>query len=128
VLRRASFPSRIGEMGKIRGVGLIILGVWAVLNLGRTTFDIYKKSQRLDELRDRVEELEEERAGLEERLEFVQSPEFIEQEARDKLSMLKLGEHVVLVPSEEGHGEGEAILGVRVEGDAWKQWVELFFD
>ena len=117
-------------MGKIGGVGLIVLGVWAVLNLGRTTFDIYKKSQRLQELRDRVEGIEEEQTGLGERLEFVQSPEFVEQEARDKLSMLKPGEHVVLVPSEsedDGHGE-DSVLGIRVRGAVWREWIKLFLE
>ena len=60
---------------------------------------------------------------LKSELSYSQTPEFIEQQARDKLFMVKKGEQKVLLSK-----DSEETVHKKKEGlPNWKQWWNLFF-
>ena len=60
--------------------------------------DLGKADRRIREARDEFSGLEKEEQKLLRRKREVDSPEFVEEEARNRLGMAKLGETVVILP------------------------------
>lgn len=78
------------------------------------TVRVLKRSERLIEARRTLEELEKQKEDLKRELEFRNSPEFIEQEARNKLNMSKPGEELYIKPKIMG----DDLLGADDEFDS----------
>lgn len=63
-----------------------------------SAYEVIKRGSRLTKARKELESLKLEKDRLLKRLEYVKSEEFIEEEARNKLNMIKPGEEVYLRP------------------------------
>jgi hypothetical protein len=57
----------------------------------------------------------------------VQSPEFIEKQARDKLNLGKEGEVAVILPPKQGEAKPKEEIKP-IELPVWKQWVGYLLD
>lgn len=64
---------------------------------------------------------------LKSRLALVQRPEFIEQEARNKLFLVKPGEEVIVVPSLSPEASPTASPRPANTLPNWKKWWSVFF-
>lgn len=99
--------------------------------MGRSTFGLLGKGKAIDEAKKRVENLEKEKADLEATKLIVDSSQFVEKEARDKLGYSKEGETVLILPPEDvlrkfaPSFEEERFLE---EKPIYKRWIELFFN
>ncbi len=70
-----------------------------------------------------LEREKKENADLKKRLEYVNSNEFIEEEARNKLFLVKPGESGVIIPKDLIATNDPK----KVENKAvWEEWIELF--
>lgn len=117
-------------MGKYLKRLLFVLIVFAIVSVGRTTFDLLEKGKRIDEAEGKVEQLKKEQEQLLEAKEEVESDEFIEKEAREKLGLAKPGETVVVLPEEETLrrlAPKERVEEVTAQPQIWQRWVEMFF-
>lgn len=100
-----------------------------LVGAGRTVIKTLESRERLKLLKSEVESLRQEMLALEGEWEYKKSEEFLEKEARDKLSMVKEGEKIVILP------EKFKVLGEQTQEEkksqadipAWKQWWDLFF-
>ena len=81
-------------------IGLSILFVLASINFARTALEIIDNSKRLDELSQEVNELEMDKAQLEESVSYKKTDEYIEEKARNDLSLIRPGEKVYVIPKE----------------------------
>lgn len=61
---------------------------------------------------------------LTEKLQYVKSNEFVEKEAREKLGLVKEGEHIVIAPPPPQNTLKD---GQKDAKENWKKWWELFF-
>jgi cell division protein FtsB len=84
-----------------------------------------RASDRVTSQTVKLEEKKNQLAELESRLEYVNSYEFIEKEAREKLNLQRPGEIVLVVP--------ETAPTILVEEDEkgedltnWQKWIKLF--
>lgn len=107
---------------------LIFLTILFAYNLIGQIFNTLKSGERLDQVVQKLHQLEVKNRELKKRLEEVKSPEFLEQQARDKLGLAKEGETVVIIPQEKI----DQILGAsrdKEEGKLpnWLGWLRLFF-
>ena len=93
----------------IKYIALSVLLVIASVNFTKTTLEIIKSSQRLDNLRDEVSSMEQEKSDLEESIEFKKSDEYVEEKARNDLNLAKPNEKLFVV-SDKGDPDktGEA--------------------
>lgn len=117
-------------MGKWRIIRLLIIVVSAVLvvNLSRSIWDLWRRRDILGERQAVLKRLEAEQARLQKEFEYAQSPEFIEQEARNRLGLAREGETVVLMPNDKLpmiNGATEEKIQENVPN--WKRWWKLFF-
>jgi len=82
------------------GISAVLLVLSASFITG--TLKVAQKSSRLIEAKRELAALQQERARLEQEVQYRQSAEFVEKEARNKLNMVKPGEKVLLKPKISG--------------------------
>lgn len=80
---------------------------------------------RVDELRKQRNELLLERAELAQRLEYIESSEYLEKVARDELNLALPGETTVIVPEGVVMGKQEVIEELEEEKQIWEKWWEV---
>jgi len=87
--------------GTMVAVGLALLLTWHVIN-GKHGLQVWQQKRAEDkQLQQEIEDLEQENAGLRERIEKLKSdPNAIEHEAREKLHYAKPGEVIYTLPAQ----------------------------
>lgn len=107
----------------VRGIVIflsLILSVRAVA----TIIDLRARKYTVTERKDAVEVVKKNNEALQKQLEAIQSEDFVEKIARDKLGMVKDGESIVLLPDEIKSAEKRGELQKQTN---WQQWWGLFF-
>jgi len=101
---------------------LILLSL--IVNFSRKALNFRRAGKKIEEKRGQLQDLEAKNQELKRQMEEVDSPRFIEQEAREKLGLGKKDEVVVILPPIEPlRGEGsEAEKKVQ----NWQRWWQLF--
>ncbi|OGM38702.1 hypothetical protein A3F01_06000 [Candidatus Woesebacteria bacterium RIFCSPHIGHO2_12_FULL_38_11] len=118
---------RIGEKS-VYFFFLIFLGA-LILSVIRNLAHIKQAGLLLEEEERKVSALREEQKNLQEKLEKVQSEEFIEKQLRDNLGLSKEGEIVIILPEDKivrsfapKFEREEEVL----PDPNWKKWIKLF--
>lgn len=105
--------------------GLIIILIVVGTAIFRERNDYAKNAENIAVLENEISALEKESADLDKLVAYLRSNEFVEEEAREKLNMKKVGEEVVMVPgkkqSDELAGEANKNMGVRKN---WQLWLD----
>ncbi len=103
---------------------LVVVVCLIIINhLARSIYDLWSKQDLVVKAKKDLEREKKENAELKKRLEFVKSDQFIEQEARNKLFLVKPGEAGVIIPKDLLATKSKKKV---VVGPTWKQWVDLF--
>lgn len=84
---------------KAIGWFLYIFTLLLAINVIRSWVSLQKRDAMMLEQHDKLEQVKEEQSNLERKLAQVQSPQYIEQELRNKLNLGKEGEIILLLPS-----------------------------
>ncbi len=108
----------INRIGKL--VILVFLLV-AVFSLSKNIINLIKKGLSIKQEQQELQQLEQENQQLKAELDYIQTEQFLEKEARNNLGLTK-GEVVIVLPSdfyEEAPAESQEEL------PAWKKWWEL---
>lgn len=105
---------------------IIIVGIGLIVSLSRDILRLLRSADELKLAAQKVEELQKEGESLAQKKEYYQSESFIEEEARNKLNMARVGETVVILPPnlKEVLGEKENQLTKPLPN--WHQWLNLF--
>ena len=108
---------------------ILIIGVSLIVNLSRDVARLLGAGEQVGKAQRKVEELEKEHQELVMKEEYFQSPEFIEEEARNKLSMAREEETIVILPPnvEDLVGFLEEETNEEEQLPNWKRWWKLFF-
>lgn len=85
---------------------------------------LYKKDV-LIQVQNELQKEEQENKRLKDQLNRVKNPQFVEEQARDKLFLTKPGESVILIPSFQASDSGKTVK--KEEKPNWQQWWDLFF-
>lgn len=110
-------------LGAIFLVSLII-----AYNLINQIINTTKSGDRLSQAADTVYKLELKNKELKKKLTQIQSPDFIEQQARDKLGLSKKGETLFIIPEETLRlvlGASQSAQEVRLPN--WLGWLKVFW-
>ncbi len=124
---------------KIFFLVFLLGGIYLIVVLTRDLGQIIKVKDRLTEAEARVNKLETEKNKLTEELKQVDTEAFVEQEARNKLMLVKPGEAVVLIPKATESGQigsdstlsgfnGVSNIGGEGQKDLanWQKWARVF--
>lgn len=109
--------------------GLLVIAVFLSFSLVRNIASYAKANQALKKEEALITELEKEVSALEGQVKLVNTQDFVEKVARDKLGLAKEGEIVVVLPEDEVL----ARLSPQIPDSEdflpepnWKRWVKLF--
>jgi len=105
---------------------IIVIGIVLIVSLSRSILKMFRAKDELKLAEQKIEELQKEAAILTEKKDFYQSEEFIEQEARNKLNMVKEGETVVVLPPNLKELLGGRENQPQILLPNWRQWLNLF--
>lgn len=104
---------------------LWIIAATLVVNIIRSSIYLEKRAQNMKERADNLENIKNQQKELERNLAEVNSPDFVEKEARNKLNLGKSGEVVVLLPKVSQ--SIEATPTPVDEAANWQKWARLFW-
>jgi len=114
-------------MKKIFFIGFIIVCLLIINSLARSVFSLWQKQDFIVKAEKELKEKEEENKQIKQELKIAESSEFVEEEARNKLFMVKPGENRVFLPKELSNLGGGS-KKTEAKGDPnWKKWWNLFF-
>jgi len=118
-------------------IGAVILLIISVVFI-KSSFDVLKSKERLDEINSELSSLNEEKEKIEKEIEYKQTDGYVEEKARNELNLIKPGEKVYVVVEE---GSESVVLSEtdEIKQDEkeeidkkkqknWYLWYRLFFD
>jgi cell division protein FtsB len=106
----------------------VILFVFLVYHFGTQIFDSLSAEKRLEEELDRVADLQRKNEEYKQKLSQVNTIEFIEQQARNKMNLSRPNETVIIIPNQQL----QAVISMDTRPDDpqvpnWQGWLRLFF-
>jgi cell division protein FtsB len=115
--------------GKIRWI-IILVSMFMIISLSRSVVDLWERRKILEVEQKRLTQLEQKHKELEQKLRMVQTPAFVEKEARERLGMAKEGDTVIIMgnsslPQDTGK---ESQLDNSPILPYWKRWWRIFFE
>jgi cell division protein FtsB len=112
-------PSKI-KIGLIIAVGMLL-----AVRLSTNAVRLWKAGERVKEVQAEVDQAEAENKRLKAKLSEVQTPEFVEKEARERLGYGKEGETIVVVPEQAQIQNSDNKSSNEAEPN-WKKWWRLY--
>lgn len=105
----------------------VVLVIGMIYSFGKQIYGSLEAGKRLDNEAEKLTLLQKRNEELKKKLTEVGSLQFIEQQARDKLSLARPGEAVMVIPQ----AEIDKVLGVQQEVQKviepyWQGWLKLF--
>lgn len=106
---------------------IVVASVFIIKNLIGSIYTLWNKQELLSQTERTLEKEQQKNKRLKDQLSYVKSSEFLEEEARNKLFLVKPGEREVVISSKLLHASSSAQI-IPVEPKAnWKKWIDLFF-
>ncbi len=105
-----------------------VVAMLVAISLARMIWDNLESLRRVKNLRREAEILEHRNQELESALEERESLEYVEEQARGKIGMVKEGEKVFIYPDEDKDTEEGAVSADYIEGNLcyWCEWLNAF--
>lgn len=113
-------------MKKITFVLFVIISIFVINSLLRSIFNLWHKKDLVTVAQKELNKELEENKKLKSQLSFVESKEFVEEAARNKLFMVLPGEQKVLIDKNSSDSTSSARKEQQGSPN-WKKWWELFF-
>jgi cell division protein FtsB len=107
---------------------LVLLFVFLVYHFGTQIFDSLSAEKRLEQELDRVADLQRKNEQFKQKLTQVNTVEFVEQQARNKMNLSRPDETVIIIPQQQL----QTIISMNTESEDtrmpnWQGWLKLFF-
>jgi cell division protein FtsB len=106
---------------------LVAIFVFVVIALGRESYRYFKISQEIRDLEKQIEEFRKNNEELSKMKDYFQSREFLQDEARGKLNLVKEGEKLIIVSDGGDLQEEIKMEETKPEISNIKLWLEYFF-
>lgn len=114
-------------MKRIFVIATIIFFIFIIQNLIHSIYSLYQKQELLVNATKELSKEQKENRQLKEQITEVNKPSFIEEQARDKLLLIKPGEQMVIYPSHLAVTDHQQPKTPVKPKPNWQQWWELFF-
>ena len=105
---------------------LIIIFIFALISLGRESYRYFIVSEEIRSLKNKIEELKRGNEELTNTKAYFNSKEFLEDEARKKLNMVKEGESVIIITNNNELAPID-ITDSKQKISNFKLWLQYFF-
>ena len=106
-----------------KDVLIVVIGLGLAIKTGLNVIRLVKNGERVKQAQIEVDQAKAENQQLKDRLAEVQSPEFIEKEAREKLGLGKPGEEVIILPQQDA---GPKPQTTNPNKPNWRVWWDVY--
>jgi cell division protein FtsB len=113
-------------MKKITFFVILILCLFIINNFFHSIYRLWQKQDLMTTAEKELDRQRLEQKKLRQELAKVQNPSYIEEEARNKLFLIRPGEQVVVLPEASVSPERKQKV-TREPDPAWQQWYRLLF-
>lgn len=113
-------------MKKILFIIVLIFSFFIIKNFIFSIYDLWQKRGLVEQAQKELEREKQKNQEFKNMLFKTQTSQFIEEQARDKLLMVKEGEQKVII-SKELIASQAALTKTKVEEPNWQKWWKLFF-
>lgn len=114
-------------MKKALYLSILIVSVLIIQSFVRSIINVWQKQSLIDQATFELTKEKKEHELLLQQAELVKKQHFIEEEARNKLLMVKANEAHVIIPSELLPKEQKQQVASNDPRPYWQQWAQLFF-
>ena len=105
---------------------IVVIVLFLIINsLVHSIFELWQKQDLLISAQKELDREKQKNQKLKAQYEYVQTPQFLEEQAHNKLFLVKEGEQGVLI-SQKLINQTQAKKGVG-ERSNWQKWLDLFF-
>lgn len=104
---------------------IIITSLFIIKNFVVSIYSLWQKQELISQTQKELETEKKKNKKLKEDLAQAQSPQFLEETARNKLFLIKEGEQEVIIPKYLLQKQEER--RINTNDPNWKQWFSLFF-
>jgi cell division protein FtsB len=112
-------------MKKVVFIIVVAVLILIINNLIHSIYDIWSKQSLLTQAQKELTHQKSENQKLKTELSYVQTNGFVEEQARDKLFLVKPGEQDILIPSQISTQSAQN--NQQAQTPNWQQWLNLFF-
>jgi cell division protein FtsB len=112
-------------MKRISFLLIIVVLLFIIIRLTSSIYTLWHKQDLLTNAQRQLQEEQKENSTLKKQLTTVKSTQFLDEEARNKLLMVKPGESEVIIDPNLLHASSSAQKKQNLSN--WQQWWELFF-
>lgn len=110
---------------RLASLAVLVVGLLLVVSLIRSIIDFLKAEDRIKQEEIKLAQLQLKNDELKKKLEEVESPEYLEKMAREKLGLAKEGEVVVVLPSVLPQPDQKPQPEENLSN--WQKWLRVFF-
>lgn len=111
-------------MKKILPFVIILVLLFVIRNNIISIVNGLKNENTAENIAEKLADEEKKNKFLQERLFYVKTNQFVEEEAREKLGMLRPGEYIVIAPTSTPLNREKIEIDTKSN---WEKWLELFF-
>lgn len=115
------------QIKKIVFFSIIIISFFVINNFIRSIYNLWQKNDLVVRAEQDLEREKKENNELKKKLANVKQPEFIEEEARNKLFLAKPGEGIVVLPTDVLSTTSSKTKEKADTRPNWQKWWETFF-
>ena len=112
-------------MKKVIFFVIIVIFLFIINNFFHSIYRMWQKQDLIVSARKELAREKSEQRKLSNDLEKVKKPTYLEEEARNKLFLVKPGEEIVVIPSNAPAMANKPRLAKKAE-PIWQQWYKLF--
>lgn len=114
-------------MKRIMFFTIIIICVISIIHSISSIATLLKKQDLLIKAQDQLQISQKKNKKLKEESKLVQEQSFIEEEARNKLFMVKPGENTIIIPKGLIVSRDSGAVHTSIQKPNWQQWIGTFF-
>ncbi len=111
-------------MKKVLFFVILIVSLLIIKNLVFSIYNLWQKQYLIVSAQRELEWEKEQNKTLKGKLTYAASPEFVEEEARNKLFLVKEGEKEILLPPISSQNQDKKPVSEKAN---WQKWLDLFF-
>jgi cell division protein FtsB len=113
-------------MKRILFLFFIIISISIIYNYALSIYGLWHKKDVLVQAQKQLDQVQKENTDLQKQLSTAKNPEFVEEQAHDKLFLVKPGENTVVIPQKLLPTPIPAKYLIPPKSN-WQKWIELFW-
>lgn len=109
-------------------IGIVLFGLFLLFNFSYSIYSLWRRGDIVSEREEYLRRLEKEQDELKTELSYTMRPEFIEEEARNKLNLVRPGETLVVLSEHESSESANMSINKESmpEKRVLSEWFQLF--